>query len=141
MDVVVDNDRIPAVIDEAVNALQTAILLATRVETGQRDLRRAIDGAAQLPLFRFDLRGQQDGGLKSVDSLIDRRRDPVGLHDHIHRSVGGRSPVRSTGRVQVCEEPQARAIRWRMLRMTPFATCLVPVPRGDSDKHEEIAIY
>lgn len=47
MDVVVDSDRIHAAIDEAVNALQTAILLAAQTEAEQRELRRAIDRAAR----------------------------------------------------------------------------------------------
>ena len=47
MDVVVDNDRIHAAIDEAVNALQAAVLLAVQIEAEQRDLRRAIDRAAR----------------------------------------------------------------------------------------------
>lgn len=47
MDVVVDNDRIHAAIDEAVNALQAAVLLAAQLEAEQRDLRRAIDRAAR----------------------------------------------------------------------------------------------
>jgi len=46
MDVVVANDRIRAAVDEAVNALQTAVLLATQVEADQRALRLAIDRAA-----------------------------------------------------------------------------------------------
>jgi hypothetical protein len=46
MDVVVDIDRIHAAIDEAVNALQAAVLLGAQIEAEQRDLRRAIDRAA-----------------------------------------------------------------------------------------------
>ena len=44
---VVDSDRIHAAIDEAVNALQAAVLLAAQIEAEQRDLRRAIDRAAR----------------------------------------------------------------------------------------------
>ena len=47
MDVVVENDRIRAAIDEAVNALQTAVLLAAQIEPEQRDLRHAINRAAR----------------------------------------------------------------------------------------------
>jgi hypothetical protein len=47
MDVVVDNDRIRAAIDGAVNALQAAVLLAAKIEAEQQDLRRAIDRAAR----------------------------------------------------------------------------------------------
>ena len=44
---VVDSDRIRAAIDEAVNALQSAVLLAAQVETEQRELRRTINRAAR----------------------------------------------------------------------------------------------
>lgn len=47
MDVVVDSDRVRAAIDEAVNALQAAVLLAAQIEGEQRDLRRAVDRAAR----------------------------------------------------------------------------------------------
>jgi hypothetical protein len=47
MDVVVDNDRIRSAIDEAVNALQSAVLLAAQIEAEQRALRGAIDRAAR----------------------------------------------------------------------------------------------
>ena len=47
MDVVVDNDRIRAAVDEAVNALQAGVLLAAQIEAAQRDLRLAIDRAAR----------------------------------------------------------------------------------------------
>jgi hypothetical protein len=39
-------DPIQAAIDEAVNALQTAVLLAAQIEADQRELRRAVDRAA-----------------------------------------------------------------------------------------------
>lgn len=44
---VVDNDRIRGAIDEAVNALQAAVLLAAQIEAEQRALRGAIDRAAR----------------------------------------------------------------------------------------------
>ena len=47
MDVVVNGDRIRAAIDEAVNALQEAVLLAAQIEAEQRELRGAIDRAAR----------------------------------------------------------------------------------------------
>ena len=47
MDVVVDSDRMPAAIDEAVNALQAAVLMAAQIEADQRELRGAIDRAAR----------------------------------------------------------------------------------------------
>ena len=47
MDVVVNGDRIHAAIDEAVNALQAAVLLAAQIEAEQRELRRAVDRAAR----------------------------------------------------------------------------------------------
>ena len=47
MCVLVANDRIRAAIDEAANALQTAVLLAAQIEADQRELRRAIDRAAR----------------------------------------------------------------------------------------------
>ena len=47
MDVVVPSDPIRGAIDEAVNALQTAVLLAAQIEADQRELRRAIDRAAR----------------------------------------------------------------------------------------------
>ena len=40
-------DPIRAAIDEAVNALQTAVLLAAQIEADQRELRRAADRAAR----------------------------------------------------------------------------------------------
>ena len=65
---VVDNDRIHAAIDEAVNALQAAALLAAKIETDQRDLRRAIDRAARA-LVALTLGGHPkpalDGHLKT----------------------------------------------------------------------------
>lgn len=47
MDVVVNGDWIHAAIDEAVNALQAAVLLAAQIEAEQRELRGAIDRAAR----------------------------------------------------------------------------------------------
>ena len=47
MDVVVERDRIAAAIDEAVNALQSAVLLAAKIEADQQTLRRSIDRAAR----------------------------------------------------------------------------------------------
>ncbi len=47
MDVVVDRTRIAGAVDEAVNALQAAVLLATQIEADQQALRRAIDRAAR----------------------------------------------------------------------------------------------
>ena len=46
MDVVVASDPIRVAIDAAVNALQTAVLLAAQIDADQRELRRAIDRAA-----------------------------------------------------------------------------------------------
>ena len=46
MHVVVERDQIAAAIDQAVNALQSAVLLAAQIEADQRTLRRAIDRAA-----------------------------------------------------------------------------------------------
>ena len=43
---VVATDQIRAAIDAAANALQTAVLLAARLEVDQTELRRAIDRAA-----------------------------------------------------------------------------------------------
>ena len=40
-------DRIRAAIDEAANTLQTAVLLAAKLERDQAELRRAIDRAAK----------------------------------------------------------------------------------------------
>lgn len=45
--VFVASDRIRMAIDEAANALQTALLLAAQIEGKQRELRRAIDRAAR----------------------------------------------------------------------------------------------
>ena len=47
MDVVVATDPIRAAIDAAANALQTAVLLAAKLESDQAELRRAIDRAAR----------------------------------------------------------------------------------------------
>jgi hypothetical protein len=47
MDVVVDPVQIAAAIDEAANALQSAVLLAAQIEADQHALRRAIDRAAR----------------------------------------------------------------------------------------------
>ena len=47
MDVVVELDRIAAAIDEAVNALQAAVLLAAQIEADHQTLRQAIDRAAR----------------------------------------------------------------------------------------------
>jgi hypothetical protein len=47
MDVVVNHDRMATAIDEAVNALQAAVLLAAQIEADQQTLRRAIDRAAR----------------------------------------------------------------------------------------------
>ena len=54
MDVIVEPDRIAAAIDEAVNALQSAVLLAAHIDADQQTLRRAIDRAARalVPLTR-----------------------------------------------------------------------------------------
>ena len=53
MDVVVATDPIRAAIDEAVNAFQTAVLLAAQIEADQRELRRAVDRAARaLPALK-----------------------------------------------------------------------------------------
>lgn len=47
MDVVVANDQVRTAIDEAVNALQTAVLLAAQIDADQRALRHAVDRAAR----------------------------------------------------------------------------------------------
>jgi hypothetical protein len=47
MDVSVERDPLAVAIDEAVNALQSAILLAAQIEADQQTLRRAIDRAAR----------------------------------------------------------------------------------------------
>ncbi len=46
MDGVVTHERIRAAIDDAVHALQVAVLVATPIETDQPRLRRALDRAA-----------------------------------------------------------------------------------------------
>jgi hypothetical protein len=47
MDVDVPNEPTHAAIDEAVNALQSAVLLAAQIQADQQTLRRAIDRAAR----------------------------------------------------------------------------------------------
>ena len=46
MDVVVPTDPVRAAIEAAAHALRIAVLLATRIEADQRELRCAIDRAA-----------------------------------------------------------------------------------------------